>query len=383
MSCENKTMTSNNNETEVTKRYVSPGMPPLAGSTKKPSFFEFWPTWLIYMPVFFNWLYLSVKHRSLTLPLIANPCLPLSGMVGVPKSELLAQAEDECADSVLDWFIHKISEQPSSQQANAIVNQMAEKNFQFPIVCKPDIGCRGYGVKLIGDLQQLEAYISAYPKDSSVMLQKLAKHEAEAGVFFVREPNQPSGKIISLALKYMPYVVGDGCRTLQQLINDDDTANQLAHLYLERHKNNLSSIIPKGQAYRLIFSASHCRGAIFKNAQNLITPELTDTINRICAGLPEFYYGRMDIKFRDVESLKLGQSIEIIEINTASSESLHIWDSGTRLSDAISALLFQYRTLFKIGHQNRARGYRAPGVVRFFKHWLTEMRLRKFYPETD
>lgn len=378
-----KTLPADNQLSDSQSQYVSPGMPPLAKNGRIRSIFEFWPNWLIYAPVTFQWLYLSLKYRSLTLPLIANPGIRLSGMVGVPKSELLAQASGQCAESILPWFIHQINDETKEQQAKSVMQQMQLKNLHFPLVCKPDIGCRGSGVKLVKNNQQLEEYLAAYPTGSSIMLQKLASYEAEAGLFFVRYPNQPSGKIISLALKYMPYVIGDGKKTLKELIDQDERASQLAHLYHQRHKHKLDEIIPAGKSYRLIFSASHCRGAVFKNAEHLITPELTQTINDICAQIPEFYYGRMDIKFADVEQLKHGRSIEIVEINTASSESLHIWDSDTKYRDAMKALFFQYRTLFTIGQQNKQRGYSPPGIIRFYKHWLTEMRLKKFYPETD
>ncbi|WP_460049529.1 D-alanine--D-alanine ligase [Sessilibacter sp. MAH2] len=363
--------------------FVSPGMPPLTFSKNKVSFFEFWPTWLMYLPVVCQWLLLSIRHRSLTLPLVANPNLKLSGMVGVPKSELLAQATGQCAQSILTWFVHKIDTRPLSEQAEDILKEMSQLGLDFPVVCKPDIGCRGSGVKLVKSPEQLINYLSAYPKDAGVMVQKLASHEAEAGVFFVREPKDQYGKIVSLALKYMPYVVGNGKDSLATLIAQDERANQLQHLYLERHKDRLNDIIPNGEPYRLVFSASHCRGAVFKDANKYVTPELNARINEIMSDLPEFYYGRLDIKFPSLEELQAGKGIEIVEINTASSESLHIWDSDTSFSYALKSLLYQYKTLFTLGSQNRKRGYRTPGVGEFYKHWLKERRLKEFYPETD
>ena len=66
--------------------HVAAGMPPLNLAGRNTSLFEFWPMWLMYLPVALQWLWLSLFHRSFTLPLIANPAIPLSGMVGVPKS---------------------------------------------------------------------------------------------------------------------------------------------------------------------------------------------------------------------------------------------------------------------------------------------------------
>lgn len=363
--------------------FVSPGMPPLTYSKKRISMFEFWPTWVMYLPVVLQWLLLSIRHRSLTLPLVANPKLELSGMVGVPKSELLAQASGHCAEATLTWFVHTINDKALETQVEIIKSTMEEYDLSFPVVCKPDIGCRGSGVKLVKNEEQLLRYLRAYPAGSGVMVQRLASHEAEAGVFFVREPNEKAGKIVSLALKYMPYVVGNGKDTLAKLIENDERASQLQHLYLERHKDRLEDVIPENEPYRLVFSASHCRGAVFKDANKYITEALTARINEIMSDLPEFYYGRLDIKFPSIEELQAGRGIEIVEINTASSESLHIWDSDTPLSTAVGSLLYQYKTLFTLGSQNRKRGFKTPGVLQFYRHWQKERRLKEFYPETD
>ncbi len=363
--------------------YVSPGMPPLEKRQKSLSFFEFWPSWLIYLPVCIQWIFLSIRYRSLTLPFIANPELPLSGMVGVPKSALLSQATGNCQKAILSWLLYDINEKEITIQLRALKQQLDKEGFQFPLVAKPDIGCRGSGVKLIHDESQLKAYMTCYPEGTSIMLQELAHHEPEAGVFFIKEPNQQTGQIVSLALKYMPYVVGNGRDTLKQLISHEERASQLLHLYLERHKAHLDKVIPKGEPYRLVFSASHSRGAIFRNAEELITPELTEYMNHLLSEIPEFYYGRLDIKFKDIQSLKRGETIEIIEINTASSESLHIWDSETSYFEANRALLYQYRMLFKLGHQNRQRGYKPPKLRTFISHLKKEFLLKKFYPTTD
>ncbi len=366
-----------------TEPYVSPGMPPLKISKKTTSFFEFWPMWVMYLPVVLQWLILSLFYRSLTLPLLANPNLKLSGMVGVQKSDLLAQAKGKCDEAILDWFTYEIDDRELDKQVQDIENLIARNKFDFPLVCKPDIGCRGSGVKLVKDFDQVKKYLQAYPSGSFVMLQKLASFEPEAGVFFIKEPKAKKGKIISLALKYSPYVVGNGQDTLEELILKDKRASDLIHLYRSRHKSQLSKVIAAGEPYKLVFSASHSKGAIFKDANDYITDRLTQSLNEILSDLPEFYYGRLDIKFPDIESLQNGNGIEIVEINTASSEPLHIWDGDASFKDAIMSLLFQYRMLFKLGSQNRSRGFKTPGLKTLLAHWQKERRLKEFYPETD
>ena len=363
--------------------YTTPGMPPLDMAGKQTSMFEFWPTWLMYLPVALQSLGLAIWHRSLTLPLVANPKLPLSGMVGVGKSELMQQAEGECRQAILSWFIHHRTEIDLAEQVIAIQERMAVEGFNFPVVCKPDIGCRGSGVKLVHNPEQLINALAHYPEGAGMLVQVLASWEPEAGVFYIRHPEEKSGRIISMAFKYTPYVVGDGVSTLRQLINEDSRASELQHLYVQRHNDKLDKIIPKDKPYKLVFSASHCRGAIFRDANGHITPALTTRINKVMDGLPEFYYGRLDIKFRDVDSFKKGENIEIVEINSASSESLHIWDRDTSLTEAIRSLLFQYRTLFRLGAKNRSRGFQPPKLSVFLSAWKKERLLTQAYPETD
>ena len=363
--------------------YTAPGLPPLHYGSKTLSFFEFWPTWLIYLPVALQWLVFALRYRSLTLPMLANPALPLAGMVGVPKSVLLAQAEGRCKKAILPWVVHHIDDTAVAAQARKLGEALAQAGLRLPLVCKPDIGCRGSGVKLIRSERELQDYLSAYPRGAGIMVQQLASWEPEAGVFFVKEPGHPQGKIISLALKYSPYVVGDGQSTLEELIKADPRARELHHLYVERHCEQLQKIIAQGEPYKLVFSASHCRGAVFRDARELITPALCQVIDSMMRDLPEFYYGRLDIKFKDVESLMRGETLEIVEINAVSSESLHIWDSQTPYFQAMRDLLAQYRLLFRLGHFHRQRGHRAPGLKRFIKHWKIERHLHRYYPPTD
>ncbi|WP_246109317.1 D-alanine--D-alanine ligase [Reinekea thalattae] len=369
-------------KTAADSSYVCPGMPPLQLG-KTTSFFEFWPTWLMYFPISIQWLALSIRYRSLTLPLIANPQLPLSGMVGVGKSELLSQAQGDLNNVILPWFTVTKTEAPLEQQVDQLKLAVTDSGFAYPFVCKPDIGCRGIGVKLIKNEQQLIENFTSYPENAKLFIQKLADFEPEAGVFFTKHPNEKNGKIISMALKYTPYVIGDGEKTLGELIESDQRAGQLIHLYQSRHQQHWNQVIAKDQPYRLVFSASHSKGAIFKQANYLITDALSERLTQLLANLPDFHYGRLDIKFKDTESLSRGEHIQIVEINTASSEPLHIWDSNTPFKEAVRALLFQYRILFVYGNENRKKGFTPPGFKKLIQHWKLERNLSRFYGETD
>lgn len=360
------------------------GMPRLETHGKTVSFFEFWPSWLVYTPVALQWLGLSLRHRSLTVPLCANPALPLSGMVGVSKSLPMALAGSH-AQTLIAPFVRRVRAAglAPAQEAEAALAQARAAGLALPLVAKPDIGCRGAGVRLIQNLGQLRAYVSAFPDDAAYLLQELVPWEGEAGIFYVRRPGRSRGEVFSMTLKYAPYVRGDGVRSLRQLIEDDPRASQIAHIYFARHRERLDQVLAAGEPMRLVFSGSHCRGSVFRDGRAHISEALVTAIDRLFADLPGMHYSRLDVRFRDIAALREGRDFRVIEINGASSEATHIWDRNGTLGELYRTLFFQYRTLFEIGVNQRRQGARPPRLRELLRAWRHERALTRQYPSTD
>ncbi len=361
---------------------IHPGMPDLEPVDKPISFFEFWPGYIFYIPVAFQWLWQSIRLRGGGLPLIANPSIPLGGMVGESKSDIFSRASGEAKARIAPWALLDGWED-ADQGASRAQRLFKHAGLSLPLVAKPDIGCRGAGVQLIRSKDELVRYINKFPSDGKILFQQLVPHEAEAGVFYIRYPGTENGEIVSITLKYQPYVIGNGKSTLKELIVKDPRAGKLTHFYLPRHQDQLDTVLPKGQPFRLAFTGSHSRGCIFRDGRKFITPELTKAFDRLCDDLPEFYYGRFDIRFKDIESLMKGDDYYILEINGSSSEAAHIWDCRGSLTDAFKTLFFQYRTLFKLGAINRRRGFSTPPLRELIKAWRKEKKLVSRYPETE
>jgi len=358
-------------------------MPALDTSGPSTSFFEFWPMWLMYLPVVVQWLLLSLRYRSLSLPLIANPGIPLSGMVGVSKSAVFDLAGDHARQWILPWTLFEVVEEEPQRQLQRAVQAIRAAHLEYPVVGKPNLGCRGAGVRLLQDEGELASYLESFPIGGCIQFQKLSEYEAEAGVFYVRDPEQKQGKVTSLTLKYTPYVVGDGKSSLGELIAKDSRAGALIHLYRSRHEARWDEIIPADEPYRLVFSASHCRGAVFRDASELIDQRLSQSLDKIFRDIPGFYYGRLDVKFKNAESLSAGVDFDIIEINGASSESINIWDRNAGLITALRTLLQQYHTLFKLGNVSRRAGSVPPGLSALYRAWRREKKLVEQYPQND
>lgn len=368
----------------IGKDRINAGMPPLEEDLEGAvSVYEFLPAWVFYTPVVIQSLLLAVRYGDIRLPLIVNPSIFLSGMVGESKHDILMLA-GPIAKPWISPFISLIKNQDSLENQHELAQQELETaNLTFPIVAKPDLGCRGVGVKLVKTSQQLKNYIDSYPLGARYLLQEKAPYEAEAGVFYVRYPNEKKGKIISITLKYTPSVMGDGGSTLKELIEQSPRAGKLSHLYFPRHADKLDWIVPDQQEFQLAFAGSHSRGSIFRDGNQYITDALTSRLDDILADVNGYYYGRLDIKFQDIQSFMAGENFTILELNGASSEAAHIWDRKTPLKEIYKTLLSQYRILFEIGSQQKKRGHRPASIKSLIRAWKEEKALIKHYPMTD
>jgi hypothetical protein len=360
------------------------GLPPLDLSGRPVSFYEFWPPLIFYFPMFVYWAWLGLRHWGLGLPTIANPLFPVGGVIGESKLGVLDTISGPARAVIAGYAGVK---RPANTSVSAIVAEakarMAENGLTWPVVAKPDIGCRGAGVRLMKSDADLLAYVETFPPGQTFILQDFVPYEAEAGVFYVRMPDEECGKLFSLTLKYFPYVVGDGQSSLRELIERDPRAGRLTRLYLPRHTAHLDAVLPEGMPFRLAFAGSHARGAIFRNGESFITPEMSAAFDRVARSIPEFHFGRFDVRFRDLESLQRGEDFVIIEVNGAGGEATHIWDSRMSLWQAYRSLMRQYRLLWEIAARNRKRGFRPMTALQVWRKYWNELRLTANYPQTE
>ncbi|HUC18295.1 MAG TPA: D-alanine--D-alanine ligase [Acetobacteraceae bacterium] len=346
------------------------------------SFFEFWPGWLFYAPVVLQWLALGVRYGSPLLPTAANPHIEAGGLCGESKTSILDQVEGEARDWIAPYTAVVTGADPARDLPEAEA-ALARAGLSYPLVGKPDIGCNGTGVRMIEDRAGLARFLADYPRGVTVIFQQFVPYEGEAGIFYVRLPGESAGRITSLTLKSAPMVIGDGRSTLKELILKDPRAGLVPHLYLTRLKGRLTEVPATGEAVRLVFVGNHCKGSTFRNGAGEITAALTQVVDSIAGAIPEFHFGRIDVRFASLAELRRGRSFRIIEINGAGSEATHIWDPSTRLIDAYAAQFFHYHAAFVIGRANRARGHRPLGIREALRLWRQQKRLMASYPMND
>ena len=343
------------------------------------SFFEFWPDWLFYFPVVVHWLALGVRYRGFTLPTAANPSITAGGLCGESKAEIM----DLVRPPARELLARYTSIVAGETNADGGERAMAAAGIAYPVVAKPDIGCNGTGVRLIKETGDLIRYLAEFPRGERLLLQELVEHEGEAGIFYVRQPDEPVGRITSITLKHAPVLVGDGRSTLRQLVLADPRAGRVPQLYLPRLAHRLHEVPRQGERVRLVFVGNHCKGSIFENGTHLVTPALTEAFEAIARAIPGFHFGRIDVRFESLAALARGEGFRIIEINGAGSEATHIWDPTTTLRQAWGAQFFHYGAAFRIGAANRASGHPASDVRSLYVLWRRQKRLMAAYPMND
>lgn len=373
-------------------RHAAPaGMPPLDVSGRQVSSFEFMSGRYFYIPVWFQWAWMMVRYRRSGLPMLANPLFPMGGMVNDSKIEIFDQVRGEARALLAPYthFTRLPAESLEAARANVdadLAAALAAKDragLDYPFVIKPDIGCRGAGVRRIRNAAELRAYIAEFPPGFSLILQELVDKPGEAGVFYIRFPFEDTGFIFSLTLKYFPCVVGDGRSTLRELITADPRAGLITRIYFPKLKDRLDDVIPAGDSVRLTFTGSHARGAIFRDGADWVTPEMTAAFDRISKSIPEFYFGRFDVRFDDLETVRKGKGFRIIEVNGASSEATHIWDRKFTLWQAWNVILKQFGHLWKVGYQNCKRGYKPITGPKLLWYLYKEKRTTGRYPQSE
>lgn len=312
--------------------------------------YEFWPIWMLYAPLVPVWAWLSIRYRGTLSFTAANPAMPHGGMVGESKSDILAATPPERVASFA-----LLPAGATDERMTAMNGAMGELGLCYPVILKPDAGYRGASVRLIRDAGQAAAYLQDH--DYPILLQQYHPGPHEAGIFYYRHPDEPTGRIFGITDKKFPHIIGDGKRTLEQLIHGHPRYRLQADRFLERFDDRREKVLCKGQSMRLAMAGNHCQGVMFLDGASLLTPELESAIDQVLRQIEGFHFGRLDVRYSDVAAFKAGTDWTIIEINGVSSEATNLYDPSWTLFGALATLARQWHHAYRIGWANRRRGH--------------------------
>jgi hypothetical protein len=278
---------------------------------------------------------------------LSNPNFPLGGLSAASKTDVLDHFKrtEQFLPQVL------IPKALPLEQRRLTAASFIE-DVSLPVVAKPDRGVVGIGVRRIDSLEELNKILEIMPCD--YMLQEFCDYPLEYGIFYCKYPNREKGRVVSLTRKLIPMVIGDGQKTVRELIGLTPSIKYNKNNLLA-HARNLDHIPGDGERYQVIDQASHTYGCVFRDNNHEITPEMDAWMNDMSSKASEFYFGRFDMKLKDKDSLQTGRGVKICELNGCWSEPTHIYDDDHTLSYAVKELFRSYSRAYKIAKLNKKR----------------------------
>ena len=341
---------------------------------------EFWSFHTIYFPLYPVFVFFCLRARSFFFFAAANPSIANGGYLGESKKDLFGLLPSDLQPRTLFF--------PSGTDPDLVAEQLISAGFRFPMVGKPDIGGRGRGIKKLDDLNEVLAYASVAGMDYHI--QEFINYENETGIFFYKFPGQQSGNISGMVHKEFLKVQGDGKNTVRDLLKTSSRALLQLPMLEKTEPVMLDRIIPPGESFTVSPFGNHARGALFLDDSASVNPSLVRVINEVCAHMPGFYYGRLDIRYQNRKLLEQGKSFVVIEVNGAGSEPTHIYDPRHSIFYAWKEIIRHWRLLYSISLDNHRLGCRylslSEGVAMYLKDFsdskiLADMQKKRFGPK--
>ena len=312
----------------------------------KLTHWEYWPFQVVYIPIYFLWVFYSIKAKSLFFFNASNPTIKNGGFIMESKKAIY--------NLIPQQYYPKTELIIEGTPLEEVLKIIQISGIQYPLIAKPDIGLRGSAVKKIHNSEELKLYNQKANFD--YLVQDLIPFEKEVGIFYVRYPNEKVGRITGIVSKEFLIITGNGISTTEEIIKKNPRYElQLKNLQFEYGKK-LEAILPKGEKLNLVPYGNHARGAKFIDGSHWISPKLTETINEMCLQIPGFYFGRLDVMYNDWEELVNGLNFSVVELNGAASEPTHIYDPRHSLFFAWKELVRHITYMYEISVQNHKKG---------------------------
>lgn len=316
--------------------------------------YEYWPWWLFFLPMVPVWAFYAIKSGRWFYFTNVNPGIDLGGFFGESKIEIIRSMDDQYTADTL--FVAKTKGELYSSH---------ELPFGFPIVCKPDVGERGYMVEIVSSQEALRDY--HHRVEGDYLIQEMVDWPIECGVLFVKHPDKTQGQVTSLTLKRFLKVTGNGVDTVHELMQSDPRQA----LYADKFA--VDYIPAKGEKYVVQPIGNHCLGTEFIDGGEHLDKEVHQLFTTIASRIPGFHYGRFDLKVKTYDDLRTGNWLKIFELNGVSGEPGHMYDKRYNVLDAYRILRFHWGQIYQISKKNIRLGIEPAsfGVVvkRVYQHF--------------
>jgi len=303
--------------------------------------FEFWHPRLFELP-YYLYLLWRCLIRGLPFKSLAKANYALyHGEIGIGS-----KYDTQCAFDQR-FFLPTIRLEPSwSLERMLDEAEKLAKDFDYPLVLKPDIGSVGKGVVKVESHTQLAERLAIL--EGPYLLQAFTPFNVEYGVFVVRR----KGEVVVTGLnrKHFPTVVGNGVDTLGQLARRHYRYSPHWGLFLK--DLDTERVPAAGESVQLSFIGSHTMGCMFTDDTQRLTPALHRAVAALCDSQPGFNFGRLDVKAASEEQLLAGEFV-VIEVNGVASLPTHMFDPANSLLQAYRIFLSHGKALVDVAAEHR------------------------------
>ncbi len=349
---------------------------------------EFWPRWAFYLPLVPWLLLLAARFRSATVFTAANPGIEHGGGVINEEKHRIQTALEAANAPVLPALTLAPSKNADDRLATlkaAFADEHAPSDY--PVVLKPDAGERGRSVRFVNNDDEARRYFETH--HGTVQAQTVHDGPVEIGVLWCRVPkdgvpvDQLPGEIFSITRKDFPAVIGDGERTLEQLIWHHPRYRMQAKMFCRRFADRVDDVPAEGERVPLGRAGNHAQGCMFRDGADLATPELAQTIERIAQDFRDpdtgrrLDFGRFDIRAPSEDDIRAGTNLAIVELNGTLSESTNLYDPDRSVLWMYAVLFRQWARVYRLGALRRREGYKPLGVVGLSRELIGRGRSRR------
>lgn len=208
---------------------------------------------------------------------------------------------------------------------------MEDNRLPYPVILKPDFGVEGIGLRLVKSRTELRKFIAKIKED--YIIQEYIDWPDQLGVFFIKEPGQKAGKIWSI-----------------------------------------TEVVPKRKGSKKPKLITPFHRFFYKERKDLVTSRVKKIFSQI-SDVPGFYYGRYDIRVRDLsEFARQGTGFKVLEVNVGPhSIPLQALEKDNNLKVKHQVIYEGIKTAFRIAEKNAGK-YSPADIEKEYKIFLKEYR---------
>ena len=302
--------------------------------------------WVVYFPVSFYYIYLSIKAKSFFFFSAANPSIETGGAFFESKWKIF--------ELMPSSFFPKTIYIGENEGIENVQKTLESAKITYPIIAKPDRGERGWLVSKINSREELSFYINS--TKIPFLIQEYIDFPLELSVFYQRHPASDKGEVTSVTFKKLLAVIGDGKSSVEQLIVN----NNRSFLKYQRLKKlqtiDFNKVLQKGKELVLVPYGNHVLGAEFLDYNHIIDEKLNLTFDKISKQIEGFYFGRFDLRCKSIEELKQGKGFSILELNGVGAEPAHIYQPGFSFFRGQKVIAQHYKMMFDAAIYNKSKG---------------------------